>query len=51
MGAEILHAAQPEVHTGIAPVDEAVREALPAAEPTHSVNRKFRRRKRRRAKA
>lgn len=38
VGTEILYAAQPEVHTGIAPVDEAVRQALPAAEPTHSAN-------------
>lgn len=38
VGTEILYAAQPEVHTGIAPVDEAVRESLPAAEPAHSVN-------------
>ena len=38
VGTEILYAAQPEVHTGIAPVDEAVRESLPAAEPAHSAN-------------
>ena len=38
VGTEILYAAQPEVHTGIAPVDEAVNESLPAAEPTHSAN-------------
>ena len=38
VGTEILYAAQPEVHTGIAPVDGAVNESLPAAEPAHSVN-------------
>ena len=38
VGTEILYAPQPEVHTGIAPVDEAVRESLPAAEPAHSAN-------------
>ena len=38
VGTEILYAAQPEVHTGIAPVDGAVNESLPAAEPAHSAN-------------
>ena len=38
VGTESLYAARPEVHTGSAPVDGAVNESLPAAEPAHSVN-------------
>ena len=39
VGTEILYAGpSPEVHTGIAPVDGAVNESLPAAEPAHSAN-------------